>query len=88
MTKRTPEQKTEASQTKPVLVHLSQADYTRLVEICKARHQTRADFFRDAIEAHGTIPQLHAVKLRGICLERHKNKVKAEKRAARRTGKH
>jgi len=72
---------------KAILVYLSQADYERLTEICTARHQTRADFIRDAIGAHESIPQEHKVKLRGICLERHLDRVKAEKREARRTGK-
>lgn len=72
---------------KAVLVYLSQADYERLTEICESRHQTRADFIRDAIDAHEVIPQEHKVKLRGICLERHLDRLKVEKRAPRREGK-
>ena len=72
---------------KVVTVFLGQADYDRLTEICESRHQTRADFLRDAIDAHESIPQKHKVKLRGICLERHLDRLKAEKRAARRAGK-
>ena len=83
MQKRTPQ--TEAK--KPVMVYLSQGDYDRLTEICKARHQTRADFIRDAIDAHESIPQEHKVKLRGICLQRHVDRVKVEKRKPRRAGK-
>lgn len=71
---------------KGVLIVLSQADYERLTEICMARHQSRADFLRGAMDVHEAIPLVNTRKLQGACLQKHLARLEREKQE-KRTGK-
>ena len=72
------------TQRKAVTVFLSLKDYDQLTAICKERGQSRADFLRAAMQVAEKVPNLNTRPLAGICLEKHKARLRRERAAERR----
>ena len=76
--------KAQSTARRPVMVFLSQEDYDRLTKICESRQQSRADYLRAALTVPSAIPNFNSRPLVGICLDRHRAKLKRERRKAKR----
>lgn len=72
---------------RPVTVFLDKKAFDKLTRLCADRGISRADFLRGAVEVADRVPSMKTRPLTGICLERHKKRLRREKAAARRAAK-
>lgn len=70
----------------PVTIMLDRARFDALTAICEDYGISRADFLRSAIANHEHVPAVRTRPTTGICLERHKARIRREKRKAKGKG--